>query len=100
MDQQPDLNLVARLRSDRDLGKHVRDFDADVVILNLPADALKATCGSLFRAFPRLVVISLTDSDRLLLRCELAPQILECGEASIDGLVSEIRRSAQRGSVQ
>jgi hypothetical protein len=94
--RQPDFNLVARLSSEREIVGHVRQFDADVVIIGLAADDLEETCGPLLRAFPHLVVISLTRDQRLLLRCELVLQVRERGEASIDGLVAEIRGSVRR----
>ena len=91
-----DMTLVADIADENAVATCVRKHAADIVIFNLAAERLLEVCGPLLRSFPNLVAISIFDRDRLLLRCELVPQVLPSGEASIDRLITMIRRLHRR----
>ena len=97
--QTSDMTVVARLADAGEVVRNVHRFDAHVVIFNLTAERLEEVCRPLFRAFPDLLVVSFTDRDRLMLQCQLMPQVSSRGEASIPELIGWIRNHA-RGRLQ
>lgn len=90
--ERTDITLVANIADENAVAEFVERHQADVVIFSLAADRLTEICGPLLRACPNLVAISFADRDRLLLHCELRPQVFESGEASMDGLIDMIQR--------
>lgn len=94
--QQPNMVLVKEIEHTNEVAHYVEQSKADVVILRLKAERLEQFCIPLIRSFPDLLVVSLANNERVLLRCELHPRVLECGEASIDNLISYLQAHARR----
>ena len=91
-----DVALVARKEDTTDAVDCVKRHKADVVIFRLSEEHLQSVCRPLLRAVPDLVVLSITDEDRMMLQCELRPRVVDCGEASVDALINLIRSHVQR----
>ena len=98
IEQDPDMIIVGRLPTPDTLAEEVDRSHADVAILNLQTQAVKAVCGPLLRARPDLAVVSLADEGRALVRCELVPRIVNYGEATFDRLMDILRRSVAGSS--
>ncbi len=90
------MEQVKEIEHTNDVAHYVEQSKADVVILRLKAERLEEFCIPLIRSFPDLLVVSLANNERVLLRCELHPRVLECGEASIDNLISYLQAHARR----
>ncbi len=94
--QHPNMALVKEIEDTNEVAHYVEQSKADVVIVRLKAERLEEFCIPLLRSFPDLFVVSLANNDRVLLRCELHPRVFECGEASIDNLISYLQAQARR----
>ena len=65
---------------------------AHFILFNIDDQPLRVACDSLLRDCPDLEVLSIGGEGRVLLGCELRPQVFPLGEASMDHILELMRR--------
>lgn len=90
--RQLDVAAVNRLRGQEALPMEVLRHGADFILFNLDAEPLRVVCNSLLRDCPDVEVLSIGSEGRVLLGCELRPQVFQLGEASMDRILDLMRR--------
>ena len=90
--RQSDMAVVGRLTGQEALSTEVLRHGAHFILFNLEQQPLRVACDSLLRDCPDLEVLSIGGEGRVLLGCELRPQVFPLGEASMDHILELMRR--------
>ena len=86
------MAVVGRLTGQEALTTEVLRHGAHFILFNLDDQPLRIACDSLLRDCPDLEVLSIGGDGRVLLGCELRPQVLPLGEASVNQILELLRR--------